>query len=362
MKAKGKKIAVVGGGIFGVTAAIELARAGYNVDLIEKHSDILQAASGINQYRLHRGYHYPRSSETIHSCLEAAPVFETEYPEAVISDIEHYYCIAREKSLTSGERFLEVCKEHNLPHEVVEFDLVNKDMLDVVVKAHESLIDIEKLKQVCRRRLEESSVTVRLNTEATKEILRDHKLVVVATYANLNKLLEHTDTAEAQRDYQFELCEKPVIRLPKTFAKKSIVIMDGPFMCIDPLGDTGLFVMGNVVHAIHSTNTGIHPEHSEQFLELLNKGIVKNPKVTNFDKFIESGKEFIPALAEAEHVGSMYTFRTVLPRQDKTDARPTIVKMINERVITIFSGKIGNCVQSARDVLGLVEAHKTFHS
>ena len=27
--------------------------------------DIMKAASGINQYRIHRGYHYPRSFETI---------------------------------------------------------------------------------------------------------------------------------------------------------------------------------------------------------------------------------------------------------------------------------------------------------
>ncbi|RZD44075.1 MAG: hypothetical protein CXT78_07170 [Thaumarchaeota archaeon] len=48
------KIAVVGGGIFGVTTAIRLAN-NHDVDLYEKNSDILESASGINQYRLHRG-------------------------------------------------------------------------------------------------------------------------------------------------------------------------------------------------------------------------------------------------------------------------------------------------------------------
>ena len=48
------RIAVIGGGIFGVTTAIRLAE-NHSVDLFEKNSDILQSASGINQYRLHRG-------------------------------------------------------------------------------------------------------------------------------------------------------------------------------------------------------------------------------------------------------------------------------------------------------------------
>ena len=57
------KIGIVGGGIFGVAIAAKLGKH-FQVDLFEKNNDILQSASGINQYRLHRGYHYPRSMET----------------------------------------------------------------------------------------------------------------------------------------------------------------------------------------------------------------------------------------------------------------------------------------------------------
>ena len=43
------KIAIVGGGIFGVTAAIKLAQKNLSVDLFERNGDILQEASGIKQ-------------------------------------------------------------------------------------------------------------------------------------------------------------------------------------------------------------------------------------------------------------------------------------------------------------------------
>jgi len=59
------KIAVAGAGIYGATAAIRLRELGHQVDLFDPLG-VMGAASAINQYRLHAGYHYPRSPETIH--------------------------------------------------------------------------------------------------------------------------------------------------------------------------------------------------------------------------------------------------------------------------------------------------------
>ena len=74
----------------------------------------------------------------------------------------------------------------------------------------------------------------------------------------------------------------------------------------------------------------------------------------DFKKFIEAGSEFIPALVKAKHVGSMFTFRTVLPYKEKTAARPTLVTKIDPKTVTIFSGKIGNCVEAAEEVTNMV--------
>ncbi len=63
----------------------------------------------------------------------------------------------------------------------------------------------------------------------------------------------------------------------------------------------------------------------------------------------------MPEMKRAEHVGSMYTVRTVLPNTDKTDERPTVVSRMNDRVIHVFSGKIGNCVDASGQVIALIE-------
>ena len=56
-----------------------------------------------------------------------------------------------------------------------------------------------------------------------------------------------------------------------------------------------------------------------------------------------------------EHIGSMYTIRTVLPNVEKTDTRPTLVNKINDNIITVFSGKIGNCIEAANQVESLIK-------
>ena len=165
----------------------------------------------------------------------------------------------------------------------------------------------------------------------------------------------------AKRNYQFELCEKMVLRLPEKFKNKSIVVLDGPFFCIDPYSDTGFHVMGNVVHAIHVTNVGHFPHIPEEFRPLMNRGIVKNPSVTNVEKLLESASYFMPEIRKAEHIGSMFTLRTVLPDVDHTDERPTLVTRVNDKIINVFSGKLGNCVEAAEEVLNLVkESARTF--
>jgi len=340
-----KKIAVVGAGLFGITIACKLGKK-YSVDLFEKEGGILAAASGINQFRLHRGYHYPRSPETVRSSLESKMSFNDEYREAIIPGTENFYCISSKNSLTSPRRYLKFLRENKLDFLQRNLKLVNPKSVDLIVQAKESLLDSEILKKICRKKIRESNVNLFLSKKAGREVFTKYDFVVISTYASLNELLKK----DIQQELQFELCEKIVVALPDSFSNKSIVILDGPFMCIDPFGTTDLFLMGNVVHAIHRTIIGKSADFPNQYIKLLNKGVIKNPPVTNFKKFIESTKHFIPQVVEAKYRGSMFTIRTVLPYKEKTDERPTIVNQISEKIFTVFSGKLITCVSVANQI------------
>lgn len=345
------KIAVIGGGIFGVTTAIRLAE-NHSVDLFEKNSDILQSASGINQYRLHRGYHYPRSPDTALSSIKSEILFKNEFKESIIDTNDHYYCISKNDSFTSREQYLNFCTELNLDYEETSLDVIDNSNVSLTVRVKECLFDPNILKTICWKKLKSKGVNIFLNQFVSKEIFQDYDFIIISTYSNTNLSLENYP--DFVQNFQFEICEKPVVSLPSELNKKSIVIMDGPFMCIDPFGHSNNFVLGNVVHAIHNTNIGKFPQIPRIFEPLLDDGIIKNPPITNFEKFVDSGSKFIPQLKNAEHIGSMFTIRTVLPKLEKTDARPTLVRKISKNIISIFSGKIGNCVDASIQVEKLI--------
>ena len=333
------KCSVIGAGIYGITAATKLRTIGYEVDLFEAENDILSAASGINQYRIHRGYHYPRSLDTIKSCKDNEQSFIKYYNKSIMyRNSKHYYSIAKEDSLTTPEQYLIILDKIGLEWDITE-TLPN---CDLTIEVKEKFYNPNILKEICHNRIKGNGINLNLNTRITKP-LKEYVYNVHSTYASLNEL------TEKKQDYQFELCEKPLFKLPEQYKNKSLVIMDGPFMCFDPYADTEYHLGGNVVHAIHTRNIGKKPEIPPPYKRYLNKGIIKNPKYTNVDRFIESAKKFFPEIEKTKHLGSMYTIRTVLPYKDETDERPTIVKKQNNDFI-LFSGKIGNCVEAANKI------------
>ena len=348
------RIGVIGAGLFGCTAAIHLARAGHDVHLYEKSGQLLGAASTINQLRLHTGYHYPRSPSTIRECQDGLTSFRAEYGEAIIDDGNQYYAIAKDGSKTSGDAFLKVCAVFGLlPADRCAPGFLDHDSLVLAVKVQEARLDPVRLSSVVFRKLVDAGVVLRFEP-ATVDLRYEYDQIVVAAYASTNEVL--FDLGCPLEALQYELCEKPVIKLPDEMRDVSCVVMDGEFCSIDPWGDTGLHVMGHVKHAIHASHVGFDSAMPAHLNGYLNCGVVECPEHTAFERFREAGSVFIPALARAEHLGSMWTVRAVLPDLDATDARPTVVSRVDDQVVKIFSGKLGCAVTSAQHVQQMLDS------
>lgn len=335
-------VAVVGGGIFGTTAAIQLAKSGLQITLFEREDDLFKCASGINQYRVHKGYHYPRSKETASSCDKDAELFKRSFRSSIEENHQAYYAIASKDSFITTDQYMEFLDEQDLQYEITE----NFKGCSLTIKATEFLYNPSKLKAIIFDRLQSLDVKISLNTDFDLENFRNNfSHCVIATYSESGRFSGET--------YQFEVCEKPLVKLPSRYKARSVVVMDGPFMCFDPFEGSDMHVLGNVEHAIHSRNIGKTAVVPNQLASYLNSGVIKDPKVTNFPKFLETFERFFEDISEIEHIGSMYTVRTVLPNRDYDDARPTIVTEYNSTMIQIFSGKIVNCVSAAKKVTKL---------
>ena len=64
------KIAIIGGGFYGSYLAYKLSfLKKFKIELFEKNNEILAETAIKNQYRLHTGFHYPRSEQTINQTI-----------------------------------------------------------------------------------------------------------------------------------------------------------------------------------------------------------------------------------------------------------------------------------------------------
>ena len=349
------KIAIIGGGIFGMTCAIKLAPEN-QVTVFEKNNDILKSASDTHQCRIHRGYHYPRSDKTVQELLSSESSFVNEFSDAVMKTTENFYCISKNDSLVNADEYIDFCNRNSLEFEKSDLEIVDKDSIQLCLKVRENLYDYEKFKKICWQKLKNLGVKVNLNNQVGDEIFDEFDFVVICTYANINSLLDKFP--KKQRDFQFEICEKIFVELPNEFKNKSVLIMDGPFMSIDPVGEKDIFIIGDVVNTVHERYIGKLPKFDPKFLPLLDKGIIKNPAITNKELFLKSASNFFPDVYKAKYFGSSFTIKTVLPNVDSSDERPTIIEKINDKIITVFSGKIPTCVDTANQVNLLIKNSK----
>jgi D-amino-acid oxidase len=355
------KIAVIGAGIFGCTTAIYLARDGHDVHLYERHGEILREASLKNQYRMHMGFHYPRSSETVEECLSGLDSFTREYHEAMSFKGRKLYGIAKSGSKTSPEAYKRFLEKHRLVHDIVQPSARTHPWVNncsLIVSVPESRLDPGQMVRLLDRKLRQAGVECFFDYEIQEDIRSEYDEVVVATYANTNQVLE-TLGCEPET-FQFEVCEKPVIQLVNVSPDDGVVIMDGPFCSVDPHGSTGQHLMGHVKHAIWETSFGTTPKVPQALRDYVNRGIVPNPKLTRWPLMQEAGQFYVPVLEHAKHIGSMFVLRAVLQDRETDDARPTLVDRVAPGVVRVFSGKIPTAVTAARSVRSILDKRGGF--
>ena len=356
------RVAVIGGGVFGSTCAIELAPV-CDVILCERHDRLLSEASFLNQWRHHSGFHYPRSIETIQEVQAAKADFEGEYERAIRREITAYYAVSSLGTEISRERYLAVCRSNGLRFEEVPPppEIVRADRVSVCLKTDEAVVDIDRLTALLTQRLNRAKhVDLRMGTRVQsgrlladgrkQMVLRNHTdtqtevvdYVVNATYANTNLLARWFGFPV--RPMRFDLLEMAIFRIPNA-GRFMMTILDAPFTSLTHTGTKDLFMLSHIQQSIlgsEVTADGLPPSW---------RGAMQS----NQANLLAHGLRYLPLLQRASYVESRVGVRTVEAYNEDFDGRPTVVTAHGFGCWSVLGGKIITAVSNAREIRRAIE-------
>ena len=233
------KIAIVGAGFYGCYFAKHLSK-NHKVYIFEKNSSLIMESGRNNQYRLHQGFHYPRSQKTIKQTKEGYKKFIQEFKKYIYFPKHNFYCIHR-NSKVSFFNYLKILKKNKLSFNIVNKDKIpflRKDLIEGAINTREGVILVDKLIKQIIKDVKKKCI-VKLNSKVTK-INNDESFVQTQNKKFFfDKIINttYTDPNLGLKKKKFNLkYELAAIIIPGLKIRNipGITIMDGNFVSLYP--------------------------------------------------------------------------------------------------------------------------------
>lgn len=340
------KIAVIGSGFYGSAIALLLS-INHDVEIFEKEKDIFNGASSSNQFRYHSGYHYPRSQKTVNEINKSKDDFISFFGKNIFGNTLNYYLVAFNGKINFS-KYQKFLKKNKLPYKQTNF-LKNPSIIENSILTNEKVLNSFKTKKLLLNKIKNSDIKLRLKESFKKKYLSKYDKVIVATYSNNNKVLDDLGIKKLAT-YKYQLVEKILIELPKKYRKKSFVVIDGDFVCVDPYLGTNYHLLSDVKLSKLETVISKLPIFKSNKTKFLNKGIIKNITISRYNQFIKRSSLYLPFLKESKYIGSMFVVRALKINKEKTDERTSSINNHTNKILSIFSGKWNNCIYLAKNL------------
>jgi glycine/D-amino acid oxidase-like deaminating enzyme len=337
---------VIGGGFFGSYFADHLARRGQSVLLLEREAKLLMRASHVNQARIHRGYHYPRSVLTGIRSAANYVRFVDDFSNCVDASHPSYYAIARTGSNVTAQQYRRFCETIGAslrPAPMNVRRLFSPDAVEEVFAADECVFDAVKLREEMVRRLGRSSVTIMLSAQAERitpeGIVVDGreiggKAVFVCCYSETNPLLQRSHLSPVA--FKHELVEMALVDAPAELAGLGVTIMCGPFFSMMPFPTRRLHTLSHVRYTPHYVWSDAGTDPGEVFRRFR--------RTSQYPQMVRDAARFVPRIRDTRYVDSLWEVKTVLPQSESNDSRPILYHQDagNPRATIIMGAKIDN--------------------
>lgn len=357
---------IIGAGLYGLYAALYCGKKGERVLVLEYDSKSFQRATYINQARVHKGYHYPRSYSTAKKSADYFERFNNDYGFCVNKAFKKVYATSAKFSYTNRDEFKKFCKNTGIYCDEIPSQWIFKDrMVDGAFLTEEYTYDakilLEYLKQEigqCNNihlqynaRIENVSVNGE-NWIVTEKSLGqvETPFVLNATYASVNQVLKVFNKSFEPFKIKYELCEIILCSVNDKLKNYGITVMDGPFFSIMPFGKTGYHSLTSVSRTPHVTCYNLYPTFECQKSsggyctsdQLGNCNFCPTRPESAWPYMSGLARKYLKEEFKFEYVKSLFSMKPILMASEIDDSRPTVIKIFSKSptFVSVLSGKI----------------------
>lgn len=367
---------VLGAGMYGLYASQLLVQKGYKAVVLEYDEDSFSRASYINQARVHRGYHYPRSYATAMKSASYFRRFYEDFQFAISSHITKIYGIAQHYSMTSSKQFKSFCEKAGIPcREVATQTYYKPRLVEQAFFTEEYVLDAKCIKDYFYEKLKKTKrcsihYQVGLKDVTIKgkkyHIKTDNGHVFIApqvintTYASVNQVLKkfHVNPFPIR----YEMSEIILCQVKKPYKDLGLTLMDGPFFSIMPFGFSGYHSLTSVTFTHHKAcNEALPTFQCQQHNPLCTMEQLANCNTCSarpksfYNSMKQMANKYLAMDMGIQYKTSLFAIKPLLETSKMDDARPTIIKIDGDQqsgptLMTVLSGKI-NTVYDLKKVI-----------
>jgi hypothetical protein len=173
-----------------------------------------------------------------------------------------------------------------------------------------------------------------VNLHTKKDIYKSEKVFNV-TYAGINNLLSNSDLKIL--DFKLELTEIVLIEPPKEIKHIGITIMDGPYWSTMPYPAFNCHSLSHVRYTPHA-------QWHEKYYCIDPYKISDKEQKSKQLYMLNDAKRYLPLMNKSKYLGSKYTIKTVVTRNEANDGRPIVIKEHSKSplIVSILGSKIDN--------------------
>ena len=364
---------VIGSGIYGLYAALQLAESGQSVLILEMDDVPFGRGSFVNQARVHNGYHYPRSISTAVKSSSYFRRFSDDFSSAIINNFRKIYALSSNFSFTNGVQFQRFCKYANIKCNSIDpSEYFKPGMIDAAFETEEYAFDAKIVCSTLMQKVEKrENIRIQYNSHIEEQTIQGDKYrltlnsgevifcdeVFNSTYASVNQILSLFGFEQFKIKY--EICEIALCKPNEYLEGVGLTIMDGPFFSVMPFNSDGDYSLTSVTFTPHKTCYDSLPDFDCQrintqctplILQNCDTCIAKPTSAWNY--MYQLARKYLIDTIEFSHTQSLFAIKPILLASELDDSRPTVIREFrnNPRFVSVLSGKI-NTIYDMDEVL-----------